>query len=712
MTFANPDAREIDQRPEPQIFAPRRLRPTAYRDLQWRIRMALGPDVDATNFDTYDDVSVDVIDSYGVHWDRGNTSSGPNDRLAETGHLTFTLNNSARNYARRLGHYSPAHRTARRSGWDIGVPVLLEIAYQGEWTVEWVGRVDEIDVEGGFLDGRTVSVSCKDWMEEAAQHKIRGLSILDGVRADEVIAAIIAANAIQPPGGTILDTGSDVYPLAFDDIRDGDTTAVTEIAKALRSGLDYGFVTRGGAFRYQNRYARIGSNENLFVLDGTMQGVRTKRSRGDIVNHIDVTVHPRSVDAFFSVLWSSDSHDLVAAGESIEYRADFIDPTSHERVGAIDVQDLVANLDYSMSTAPTSSGSPDTPFTATPVAVGHYSEISGSIADLADNDNTTGLTPTAAFQYTTVIFTEIATPPAAPNATITGVKFVVEVRHNSSNSHVNWHVRIRLNDIDFDDFGDSTGEGASAGLYTFTKLLPKAPGNVDWTVAAFNAAEFGSAFNWSSAAPTWVKASVVLVYSSQVDDNDRTADFTVTLPTVSGSSAVIRFVNNGTEGAYVTHAQIRGRAIRQLENKTTSVVDQPSIDQFGETGASVDMSLQSSVSAGADACAYLLSLYSRAIDRPGAVQFLGNLSAEHMRAALRLEIGDRVGLRETVTGLSASDGDGNPVGYHIVGMSGELQPGPILVRTWQLAPADPLLYFRVDIEGQDEVDGDAVVGPL
>lgn len=697
----------------PNVFAPTRLRATRPSDFAYRIRMALGPDADATLFSTYEDVSHDVVDSYGVSWNRGNQSSGPNDRLAETGRLQFVLNNSSANRVRQLGHWSPGHRTSRRLGWDIGVPTLLEIAFQGEWSIEWVGRVTDIEVEGGWLGTRAVHVTAKDWMEEAAQHQISGLAILDGVRADEIITAIIAAVAVPPPGGTLLDEGPEIFPLAFDDIRDDETTAVTELAKVLRSGMHFGFVNRRGAFQFQSRYSRINDNLNLFTLHGTMRdGIRTMRSRDDIVNRINVTVRPRDVSATFAVLWRSDSQDFVAAGDHIEYRVDFVDQISHENIGAIDVQVPVASLDYAMGLTATSSGNPDTPFTAVPIAAGHYSDIPGSIATLADSDDSTGITPSAAFQYTTFEVSKIATPPAAPNARITGVLFAVQVRHNSSNSHVNWHVRTRLNAIDSDIFGNSTGENANSGLYEWSVALATAPGGGDWTVAAFNAAEFGSAFNWSSAAPTWVRATVTLVYSSQVDDSDRTDDFAVTLTSVSGQSAVIRFENTGGDGAFVLFAQLRGRPIHRIENKTTFVEDAASIAQFGRKAVNVDMSYQSDVNAGASACAYLLALFANAIDRPGAVAFLANLSDEHMRAAIRHEIGDRIGLSESVTGLSATTLDGGPLGWHIVGVAGSIAAGGIFERTWYVGPADPALYFRAGIDEQDQVDGDAVVGPL
>ena len=76
---------------------------------------------------TWTDLTPDVIASAGIRTTRGIAGSGPLDRVAMPGVLTFTLRNDAGNSGHILGWYSPDH-IAVRPGWTPGIPVKLELS--------------------------------------------------------------------------------------------------------------------------------------------------------------------------------------------------------------------------------------------------------------------------------------------------------------------------------------------------------------------------------------------------------------------------------------------------------------------------------------------------------------------------------------------------------------------------------------------------------
>jgi len=686
--------------------------PVAWQDIQWRIYANRGAG--------WESVSRDVLDAEGVTWDRGIDGGGPDAFTARSGTLTFTLNNSEVNSVGIRGFWSPGH-PQHAMGWDVGTPLRLDIAFQGRWRTQWIGRADEITPEHGILGARRVFVKAKDWMEEAAEHKLKGLPTLDNVYAPDIIAALLSVMPIQPPGGTVMDIGLYKYPIAFDDVRDGKTTALTEFGKLGRSGRDYIFVTKDGALRYQNHNGRLASTHNLFVLDGTMSDVSVTRSRRNMVNRIEVTTHPRRVSEDFVVLWSLEDRPFIGAGQTLPFRGEYIDPENPaERIGAVDVQDLVAGQDYIASIQQAlASGVPDTPATLRPDGQGFYTGGSnGSAADLADGSDATGEQPTGAMVKHSWTLSDIA---AASNAAVAGVRVDVRVLHSPGPGNIDGsgfggffvlYPGLRLNGI---DLVAAACDGYASGIHTFQRDFVLPPGGGVWNVGGANALEFVRHWNWGgdhTALPKLVEVEVHLLYAAAVEELDRTANISVALPNGKGGNATdFAVTNNGPDGVYLTRLRIRGRPVFKYDPVTSFVEDAASIASIGEKLVTIDQSYQPDINRGLNTAKYLLYLHGGQTDRAESVSFLANLSEEHMNNALDREIGDRIGLREEMTGLSAFTADGKPKGWHIQSISGQILPGPILTMNWGLAPADSQQYWHAGVAGATEAGVGTVAGP-
>lgn len=691
-------------------------RPVRKRDIKWRIYAYFDGD--------WEDISRDVLDGEGVAWDRGIDGNGPNDLTARAGTLTFTLNNSEANSVGIKGRWSPGH-PFHKPGWDVGVPIRLDIAYKGRWVTQWIGRTDEILPEHGNLAARRVFTTAKDWMEEAAEHKLKGLATLDNVTAPEVIEELLSAMPIQPPGGTDFDEGLDTFPIVLDDVKDGQTTIMTVLSKINRSDLSRSFTTKAGALRYMNRNSPLASTDNVFVLDGTMRDVLVTRARKNIVNRIEVTVHPRRVSTEYAVLAFLDSQPYIQPGQTLPFRLEYIDPENPaERIGAIDIQvPLVANLDYSGSIQQAlASGTPDTPGLLRPDGDGFYTG-SGSAADLADESDSTGIAYPGAFMMRSVTLGDVS---AANNAAVSGVRFKVRISYEPGAGNIDgsgyggffiFYPFLRSNSIDiplkrvgttvthYDAYGPS-------GVHEveFEVAAADLP-----TVASVNAMEF--AWEWNIGGDvtslSLVRVESRFLYAAAVEELDRTDDLSVATPNGAGGNATdFEVTNNGDEGVYLTRLQVRGRPVRKYDPVTSFVEDEDSIAAIGEKLVTIDQSYQADPNRGVQAAEYLLYLHGPRTDRAEQVQFLANLSEDHMNAALDLEIGERIGMSEEVTGLSAFTEDGTPKGWHIQHIAGRISPGPVVEMTWGLSPADSQQYWHVEVEGQSVLEESTTPGPL
>ena len=91
----------------------------------WSVEMQLAGTAGA-----WTDVSADVLQSDKPRFESGIRDNGATDRVASTGRLTFTLDNSNLNSAGLAGYYSPGHANAR-SGFSTGIPVRFKVTYDG-----------------------------------------------------------------------------------------------------------------------------------------------------------------------------------------------------------------------------------------------------------------------------------------------------------------------------------------------------------------------------------------------------------------------------------------------------------------------------------------------------------------------------------------------------------------------------------------------------
>lgn len=306
---------------------------------------------------TWVDVSEDVVGGIRAEW--GIHGDSPQDRVADPGQLTFELDNSATNLAESAGYYSPGPTAFPVAPVAIGSAVRLYLDSDLFGSVlKWEGTITDLVAKPGAR-GRTVAVTCADWMDEAARAKITGLAVATDVQSDEAFETIADLVARQPPSGTLVNAGSDIYPFAFDSSRDESTRALGEFQKIALSELGQVYVS-AGQLVFEGRQRRAGAGTIRFAMDEDEQivGMTLSHGRDDIANRVQVTIHPRRVDKTVVVLFTLGSSLQVIRGTSVELTCQYRDPDqAAQRVGGTAMVAPVSGTDYSFSENEDGSGS-------------------------------------------------------------------------------------------------------------------------------------------------------------------------------------------------------------------------------------------------------------------------------------------------------------------------------------------------------------------
>ncbi|MCR4375673.1 MAG: hypothetical protein NUW22_12570 [Acidobacteria bacterium] len=185
--------------------------------------------------------------------------------------------------------------------------------------------------------------------------------------------------------------------------------------------------------------------------------------------------------------------------------------------------------------------------------------------------------------------------------------------------------------------------------------------------------------------------------------SDLTADFSVTAA-LGGNGARFTITNNGATAGYITKLQCRGKGIYDYENALMESSDSTSITAYGEHVLSFDMWYQSDPVFGQAVSEWLLHLFDSALTYVNRVGFYASDTAALMSAALTSDISTRVGLVETVSGLTDVIPSSSATnGYYINSVRLQIGAGDLLYCSWGLTPADTLQYWLLGQVGASEV---------
>lgn len=175
---------------------------------------------------------------------------------------------------------------------------------------------------------------------------------------------------------------------------------------------------------------------------------------------------------------------------------------------------------------------------------------------------------------------------------------------------------------------------------------------------------------------------------------DLAADLTVR-HVLGGSSFRVELTNEGSGLGYLrlnasTAFQLRGKGVYHYTPVVVERRNADSVRRHGPRTIQIELPYESSVAAAESVADFILGVLSDQRGVPTSLSLLGNHSHALMVEALAREPGDKVGVVETVTGLTTDDPDSDAlVGYFINEVQGEYAAGGIVRTTWTLSPSSP-----------------------
>jgi hypothetical protein len=304
------------------------------------------------------DVTADVRAQEPIRWRRGINGSGPTDRIASTGILTFALNNLASNSGGLTGYYSPGH-TNCRTGFTTRIGARLSVIVETVTYRHFTGtlrRIVPVPGKSTYLTHCTVT----DWIDDAARAYISPtLPMQVNKRSNEILTALLSAIA-TPPAAAAIATGQGTFPYALDNLQDEHTKCLRAIAAVVMSELGFAYVKGDGTFTFEDRHARAYLSSNTTTLADSMVGVEAERNDDLVLDGVQVVVHPRRVDTTATTVLArlTNVESAIAFGDTITLTARYRDPENRaERVGGMDMVAPVQLTDYTMNSAVDGLGS-------------------------------------------------------------------------------------------------------------------------------------------------------------------------------------------------------------------------------------------------------------------------------------------------------------------------------------------------------------------
>ena len=301
-----------------------------------------------------------VQNNPGIDLTWGMQGSGPTDRVAGSGQMSFELNNSQ--YGGTLGQFSPDHGSLFE-GFRVGAEVRLALEYTRGQAINttgpnttmvdvhpWVGWIFSIEPVPGAKLERRCKVTCVDQMHKFSRAKARGIPVKFDLTSDQAMGVLLNLGAADPldastdpwgfdglntlnPDTYNGDDRFDTYDTIFDRARDEKTAINGEMQKICQSERSYAY-TAGGRFYLEPRgerdvkqnYGRT-ADQTLVVADNDiLMRMTVDHSADKVINSVLSRVYPRAVDASLVVLFNLDRAETIPPRSKRKFRAQYRDP--------------------------------------------------------------------------------------------------------------------------------------------------------------------------------------------------------------------------------------------------------------------------------------------------------------------------------------------------------------------------------------------------
>ena len=300
-------------------------------------------------------LTADCLGEDGIDVFYGNRGQRPTDRIARPGKMKYTLRNDAANSGSKEGYYSVSHADAR-AGFDVGIKTRLRIVYDGTARYKFYGKMGKPKVTPGTKRDHKVKVQVNDWIKDAADHKLVGLTLGENQRTDQLFTTVVA-NMTEKPRVMSFATAQETFSYVADDIKDGITKALTVFKRGTIS--EYGWFAvigdqiGGGTAKFQDRHARVkDQTSRLTLANANIADMVVERDPKLILNTIKAKVYVRDVGVANEVLASMDTTLEIAAGETQTMTLNYRDPSNKDvRLAGKTMVTPVLGTDYEFSSS-------------------------------------------------------------------------------------------------------------------------------------------------------------------------------------------------------------------------------------------------------------------------------------------------------------------------------------------------------------------------
>jgi len=302
------------------------------------ISLSLRPATDWTE-------AVDVLSMPAPTWERGLPGATILDLVADTGVLTFSLDNSPSNSAGLAGRYSPAHANAL-AGFEDGMPVKV-VTTAATAAQMFRGTIAAIRPSSGLFDEPMTEVEVHDWVGYLGGQELGVIAVSADQRADQAIATALA-NILTQPVRAEFGEGVETFGYVFS--TDAPNMSMASIfQKMARNEFGRVYLKADGSLVFENRHVRPTTLTSAFTLDGVMSELQITYERAAIANIVQVRIYPAYVDpAATTVLWqpSNIGTPKIGPGETLVFKAVYRDPIGKNLISAIDIEDPVETVEF------------------------------------------------------------------------------------------------------------------------------------------------------------------------------------------------------------------------------------------------------------------------------------------------------------------------------------------------------------------------------
>ena len=289
---------------------------------------------------------------------RGIMSDGETDRVANTGDMKLTLNNTAYNPAEKMGYFSPDNVNLRNSfGNQTSVRINLQRASGNYYKFQ--GKIVNIQPEAGLLSEKRCYITVADWIDVAARTPLPFLAVMANVTDDAVIQALVDALS-EPPETVDLDTGSYTYDYALTDVR-SDTKVLGVLQSLALSGLSRiwmtGSAASGEVLVNRSLYTMLDTTKATLALalQDSMLDMKVSRSAYKRLRRVATRVFPMLADSSPTTIFSLAESIRIAPGTTVTFKAAYKNATGQQGP-ATNVITPVAGTDWNFSTVDGSGG--------------------------------------------------------------------------------------------------------------------------------------------------------------------------------------------------------------------------------------------------------------------------------------------------------------------------------------------------------------------